>query len=135
MAWSIVEYIGIEEDFRVARFEAQHIGETPVDYLRPHVILLTQLGALLADARIVPTPGMSADQMALARKVALRFPWTATQNRYALSLALNGRPEEARRQIRVMRVMHGEKMHRDIMENWKTLSDTRYPQLQEFLVP
>lgn len=135
MAWSVVEYLGIEEDFRVARFEAQHIGETPVDYLRPHVILLTQLGALLADARIVPTPGMSTDQMALARKVALRFPWTATQNRYALSLALNGRPEEARRQIRVMRVMHGEKMHRDIMENWKMLSDTRYPQLQEFLVP
>lgn len=45
MAWSVGEYVAIEEDFRIVRFEA------------------------------------------------LRFPWTATQNRYAQSLDLEKHPQ------------------------------------------
>ena len=133
--WSVVEYLRIEEDFRVARFEALRLGQTPTDYQKPKIVLLTQLDALLGGARIVPKPSMMLDELALAKKVALRYPWTATQNRYALSLALNGHPEEAVRQLRVMKAMHGEKTYQEIKANWKSLAQDKYPQLRELALP
>lgn len=135
MVWSVFEYFSIEEDFRIARFEAVRIGETPADYERPQVILLTQLSALLEDARIRPVPGMNADQLELTRKAALRFPWTATQNRYALALALNGNPQEAIRQLMVIRAMHGEKHYERLKASWRELAETKYPQLTELTMP
>lgn len=134
-AWSVLEYVQIEEDFRIARFEALRVGQTPADYERPNIILLTQLDALLAGARIVPKPEMSGSELALAKEVALRYPWTATQNRYALSLALNGHPEEAVRQLRVMRALHGAKEYQRIKENWHALADDKYPQLRLLVLP
>lgn len=134
-AWSVVEYVQVEEDFRVARFEALRVGQTPAEYERPHIVLLTQLDALLAGARIVPKPGMAADELALAKRVALRYPWTATQNRYALSLALNGYPDEAVRQLRVIRALHGVKSYQKIKEGWNTLADEKYPQLRMLNLP
>lgn len=135
MAWSAWEYVQAEEDFRVVRFEVRNLGKTPSDYERPHVVLLTQLDALLEVLRIVPQPNMSPDRIELSRKVAMRFPWAATQNRYALALALNGSSGEARRQLQVMRAMHGEGILRGMMDHWRTLADTKYPQLQEFVTP
>ena len=134
LVWSAVEYFKIEEDFRIVRFEAMHIGQTPATYQKPDVVLLTQLGALLEGGRISPKPGMSADELLLTKNVALRYPWTATQNRYALSLALNGDPDEALRQLRVMRVMHGEKTYQQIKANWKDRAH-KYPQLLEIKLP
>lgn len=135
MAWSVVEYVGIEEDFRIVRFEALRIGTTPASYERPHVVLLTQLDALLHGGRIVPRPEMGADELELARKVALRFPWPATQNRYAQSLALNGNPDEAIRQLRVMRALHGEAAYAQIKAGWTVLADEKYPQLHALKLP
>jgi O-antigen ligase len=133
--WSVVEYLQIEEDFRVARFEALRVGQTPPDHQRPKVHLLTQLGALLEGARITPETGMQPEQMELARKVALRYPWPATQNRYALSLALNDNAEEALRQLQVIRAMHGEKIYAEIRLNWQALGKEKYPQLRELKLP
>lgn len=135
MAWSVVEYIAIEEDFRVVRFEALHVGQTPSDYERPRIYLLTQLDALLEAGRIVPVPGMVPERIELSRKVAMRYPWTATQNRYALSLALNGNSQEALRQLKVMRAMHGEKTYEGIKANWTELANTKYPQLKALALP
>ncbi len=135
MAWSAAEYIAIEEDFRIARFEAFNVGTTPSNYERPHIVLLTQLDALLEGARIVPSSGMALQRIELARKVAMRFPATATQNRYALSLALNGNSDEALRQLRVMRAMHGEKRYAEIKLAWETLAKDKYPQLDQLKLP
>jgi O-antigen ligase len=135
MSWSAWEYLQIEEDFRIVRFEARKIGKIPPDYVRPTITLLTQLNGMLDASRLVPRPHMTAEQVELSRKAAMRFPWTAIQNRYALSLALNGDPTEAHRQIKVMRAMHGEVTHRAIMQSWKDLADTQYPQLREFITP
>ncbi|MDO9112745.1 MAG: Wzy polymerase domain-containing protein [Polaromonas sp.] len=134
-AWSVAEYIAVEEDFRVARFEDLRIGKTPADYERPSIVLLTQLSALLDGSRVTPRPEMTADELALARSVALRYPWTATQNRYALSLALNGSPGEAVRQLHVMRAMHGEKRYGAIKAYWNDLARDKYPQLRELTLP
>jgi len=135
MAWSVAEYIAIEEDFRIARFEAFNVGKPPSNYERPHIVLLTQLDALLEGARIVPSSGMALQRIELARKVAMRFPATATQNRYALSLALNGNSDEALRQLRVMRAMHGEKKYAEIKLAWETLAKDKYPQLDQLKLP
>ena len=134
-AWSVVEYIKIEEDFRVARFEALRVGQTPANYQRPHIVLLTQLDALLAGARIDPKPGMSPGEVELTKKVALRYPWLATQNCYALALALNGNSEEALRQLHVMRALHGEISFTEIRENWNALAQEKYPQLRALNLP
>ena len=135
MVWSVIEYTLIEADFRIVRFEALRVGHTPFDYERPHIILLTQLDALLHGGRIVPKPGMNADEVELARKVALRFPWPATQNRYAQSLALNGNAEEAVRQLRVIRAVHGELTYAQIKNGWTLLAAEKYPQLHELKLP
>lgn len=109
--WSAVEYLRAEEDFRVARFELLRIGHTPDDYDRPSIILLTQLGALADATRIEPEFGMPAEDLDLLKKVALHYPWSGTQYRYALALALNDHPIEAARQLRVLRAQHGEKTY------------------------
>ena len=135
LVWATWEYLQVEEDFRVARFEALKIGKTPAAYERPKIHLLLQLDTLLEASRSTPEPGMSSQQLELARQAALRFPWTALQNRYALSLALNGEPEEAMRQLKVMRAMHGEKHYRAIKRSWETLAEEKYPQLRTLQLP
>jgi hypothetical protein len=135
LAWSAWEYIQIEEDLRVARFEALKIGQTPADYERPQILLLKQLDTMLKASRIVPAPGMSAQELELARQAAMRFPWTAIQNRYALSLALNGQTDEALRQMKVMRAMHGEKTYQSIRAKWETLAQEKYPELGRLQLP
>ncbi len=135
MVWSAIEYISIEEDFRIVRFEALRVGQTPPDYERPNIVMLTQLGALLDAGRIVPAPNMDSRRIELARKVALRFPWPATLSRYALSLALNGSPDEALRQLQVLRVAYGEETYQIIANDWRSMADGKYPQLWEFFAP
>ena len=133
--WSVVEYVAIEEDFRVVRFEALRMGQTPIGYQRPNIVVLTQLGALLEGARISPKPGMTVDELVLSKNVALRYPWTATQHRYALALALNGNPVEAVRQLGVIRAMYGEKTYEKIKADWKNLAQNQHPQLRDLKLP
>ena len=134
-SWSAVEYLEIEEDFRIARFEALKIGQKPANYVAPNVILLTQLKALLTATRISPKPRMSPDELDIVRKTALRYPWSAPQNRYALSLALNGNRDEAIRQLKVIRAIHGEKVYLSIKNHWIELGDTQFPQLKLIPIP
>lgn len=132
---SVIEYVQVEEDFRVARFEAGRIGQTPQEYDRPNISLLTQLDALLHAARIVPARGMTPKDIEVARAGAERFPWPALQNRYALSLALNGRTADAAQVLRGIKVMHGEVLFRDIRLNWRTLASEQYPELNLIPIP
>lgn len=135
LLWSVLEYIQIEEDFRVGRMEVARIGKTPASYVRPTPILFDHMGAMLTGIRLVPVPGMDAKTIELARKVAMRFPWIATQNRYALILALNSNPDESKRQLKVIRAMHGEKTYAGIKVAWNELANSRFPQLLSFAMP
>jgi hypothetical protein len=135
MAWSVVEYVAVEEDFRVARLQVLRVGQSPTQYERPQLLLLTQMDAMLEGVRLVPQPGMDERRLAFSHDVAMRFPGPATQNRYAVSLALNGHAEEAIRQLRVMRVLYGEKAYEDIKSRWVVLSQEKYPQLGKLRLP
>lgn len=107
MTWLAAEYFALEEDIRVARFQASRIGSTPQGYKSPTTLLLTQLSALANNSRIKVMPGMTQSQLAALRNTALRYPWTATQSRYALALAMNGNISEGQRQLYVMRTQYG----------------------------
>lgn len=135
MGWSAFEYIAVEEDFRVARFEILNVGQTPGGYEQPHLVLLTQMDALLKGVRLIPAPSMTPQHIELARRVAMRFPGPPTQSRYAMSLALNGNHDEALRQLLVMRAMYGEKTYAEIKANWDGLVQNKYPQLRELTLP
>jgi O-antigen ligase len=135
MGWSVIEYLAIEEDFRVARFQSLRIGSVPPEYERPKVILFDQLGILLADARITPTPNMSAEAMRVVKNAALYYPWSATQYRYAMALALNGNPVEATRQIRVIKVIWGDKVYKGVKQKIDELAATEYPELRQLTLP
>lgn len=135
LAWSVVEYLEIEEDFRVARFEALRVGSPPPGHQRPQVILYTQLGVLLDDARITPTPNMSPEAMQVVKSAALRYPWSATQYRYAVALVLNGNPMEAARQIQVMRRLWGEKLYEGVKKQINELAASKYPELRQLSLP
>ena len=111
MTWSAVEYLRAEEDFRVVRFEMLRLGQTPNNYERPKILVLTQLGALLASIRLPIKNDMAASDLELLRTVALNFPLTTTEYRYAMALALNDNTAEAARQLEVMRAQHGKKNH------------------------
>jgi Virulence factor membrane-bound polymerase, C-terminal len=130
-----VEYLEIEEDFRVARFEALSVGQTPADYQRPNIIVLTQLKALVMATRMEVQPEMSHEDIALLRSVALRFPFIPTLNQYALSLALNGNPQEAVRQLKVMRALYAGGQYAKIRGSWIDLANAKYPQLKVIEIP
>ena len=107
MAWSAAEYLALEEDIRIARFQVSRIGSTPQGYQPPTTVLLTQLSAIANNSRIKLMPNMPPAQLTALKNTALRYPWIATQSRYALALAINGNPTEGRRQLQVMRAHHG----------------------------
>lgn len=129
------EYIAIEDDFRVARFQALRVGKVPENYQRPRIDLYTQLGALLDGMRIVPRPNMGPGEMETARLAALHYPMIATQNRYALSLALNGNSEEAIRQLAVMRSQQAPATYARVKAAWADMTAQQYPQLRDLQLP
>lgn len=135
LVWSSVEYLAIEEDFRIVRFEQLRIGNTPVGQPRPAVILFTQLGALLSGSRIEVTPAMSPEHLEQLKRLALRYPWVATQYRYALALALNGNSREAVRQFQIIRWQQDEKLYQKIKRELRELAQSRYPELRTLELP
>jgi hypothetical protein len=135
MLWSAAEYFTIEEDFRIVRFEQLRIGHTAADHHHPEVFMLTQLGALLTGSRIELRPDMPPEELEQLKKLALRYPWVATQYRYALALALNGQQHEAIRQFQVIRVQRDEKLYQKIRKEISDLANSRYPQLRTLALP
>ena len=134
LLWSVVEYIAIEDDFRVVRFEQLNIGQRPPGHEAPQVRLLTQLGAVLTGSRIQLVPHMDPQNLARLEALALRYPWLATQYRYAVALALNGQPEEAIRQLQVIRVLRGEAIYQRVRTQFMELRPT-HPELQRLTLP
>lgn len=122
------EYLLIEEDFRIVRFENLRIGQTPSDYVQPQIRLLSQMGEMLHAARIRPMPGMEPMDIERLHKVTLRFPWSPLYLRYAYVLALNGDPVGAARQLHLVRAMFGD-IYFDAARQDLLQLQQRYPQV------
>ncbi|MFM9878898.1 MAG: Wzy polymerase domain-containing protein [Burkholderiaceae bacterium] len=129
------EYILIEDDFRVARFENLRVGRTPEDHVVPDVWMNTQLGALLATLRLQASPEMSAAQVERLRKVSLRFGYRPLVYRYALVLGLRGDAAGASRQMQVVKGMFGPRYYANVTLDLRRLQAEKYPQLAAVLTP
>lgn len=124
----VAEYLLIEEDYRVSRFENYRVGKTEPSYQVPDIRLFSHLAAMQRASRQRPVPGMTASQLDDLRRAALRFPHGALGLRYALALGLNGDPVGARRMMAVVHGMYGEGFYSAAKEVWSDTAE-KYPQL------
>lgn len=129
------EYVLIEEDFRVVRFENLRIGMTPQEYEVPKVWMVSHMAAMLRAGRQVAKPEMSSAEIENLRKVSERFEYAAVRFRYAQALALNGNVAEASQQMAIIRGMFGEGYYAACKEELRRLQIEKYPQLANIALP
>lgn len=133
--YAAYEYILIEEDYRVARFENLRVGRTPDDHVRPDIVVHNQLAEMLAALRQPAVPNMTSEQVERLRKVSLRFGARSMVYRYAIALGLNGQPVAATRQMQVFRGMFGERAYQVFKFQLRELQAEKYPELAAVLLP
>lgn len=110
-AWTVVDYVRAEEDFRLARFEMLRIGPEGQADNPAKVYLLTQLEAVNEAGRLQLKPGMRPEEIETLRRVADHYAWSGARYRYVTALVLNGETVEASRQMRILRAQHGSELH------------------------
>lgn len=128
----VVEYPFWEHDWQNMRFQEARIGEPQRDALPQH-ILLTQLDAFLKFSRTDAKPGLSAEELEWMRRISGRFGHASAMYRYALALALNGRPDEARTALRRLCQMQSKAMCRSAQREWGNSARGKYSKLE--LIP
>lgn len=129
------EYFLIEEDFRVVRFENLRIGKTPEEYEVPSVWMISQMAAMLKASRQVVMTDMPVEQLENLRKVSTRFAFGAIRYRYTLALALNGKTDEAKHQLDVIRAMYGAEYYNACISDIRRLHQDKFPKLGSLLTP
>lgn len=134
--YSVHEYIQIEEDFQVVRFENLKIGKTSEEYQPPENIwLLSHMGAMLRAARQEATRDMRIEEIENLHKTSSRFAYGALAFRYALALGLNGQPEAASRQMQIVRGMYGDLYYQAAKAVLRSLEAEKYPELALVVTP
>lgn len=133
--WAAVEYLKVEENYRTQRLEMARIGVPGITTPAPKLRLLTQMEAVLQVAHTEPKPGMSAEEIAWLRKVASRVGYASVISRYALALALNDSPDEAKRQMLLIRQMFGQNAYEGVKSRFNDLANTKYPELRQLTLP
>jgi hypothetical protein len=131
----VYEYLQIEEDFAVVRFENLRIGHTPPEYSPPqNIVLLNQLGTMLNAARLRPTQNMLPTDIETLRTASSRFSYGALRLRYAQALGLNGQPEAATHQLQVIYGMYGDYYYQAAASVIRSMEDD-YPEIKRVLTP
>lgn len=130
-----VEYLAAEEDTRIMRFELRRVGQRPVDYAPPRLLLLNQLDEMLKMGRLQPTRDMSPQDIERMRKANLFLNWATLHLNYVLALALNGHPKEASKQLQVLRGLYGPVTYAQATAELVAQRDHRYPELAAVVIP
>lgn len=133
--WAAYEYSIAEEDFRVMRFEMRNVGQRPVGHEPANLLLLDQLGEMLQLGRMFPFPGMPEKDIERFRIASDNTMWATAQMRYAVALGLNGRPDEASRELRKLRDFYGERSYAQARGLILELRKDQYPQLLAIDLP
>jgi len=94
------DYLVIEADFQALRFEKAYNMKPPEE--PPAVVLLTQLREFVDLGRSTVREDMTPEQLERLRRGVNAFPSPANLYLYTAALAMNGRAEEARLQMRKM---------------------------------
>lgn len=128
-SWVAVEYLQVESDYQIMRFEMRRIGATPPNYIAPRITLLTQFGEVLTVGRMVPSVGMPPEDLARIALASNNLSWATLQLNYAVALGLNGQHEEASRQLQNLRNVYGARSYEQALEVFIGLKKSKYPQL------
>jgi hypothetical protein len=112
------EYLLIEEDVKVTRFENLRVGATEAAYQIPEIRLLSQMAALQRATRLQPVPHMTEQQLDDMRRAVLRFPGGGLALRYAMALGMNGDPAGAQRTMAVIRGVYGTAFFAEAQKIW-----------------
>lgn len=128
LSWVGFEYKVIEEDHRLMRFESAGVGSLKAAQAAPDVRLLTNLREFLRLARTPDAVTMTSEELEVMRKIVYRYPYVPSLARYALALAFNGQPKAARRQLLILRALHGDSVYVEIRDSLQAVS-ARYPEL------
>lgn len=134
-SWVAVEYLKVEEDYQVMRFEMRRVGTIPANYSPPRLTLLTQFDEVLNVGRMVPSVGMSPQELSRMRIASNNLSWATLQLNYAVALSLNGQAEEATRQLQNLRNVYGAKSYEQALEVFINLKNSKYPQLASVKLP
>jgi O-antigen ligase len=102
------DYRAVEDDFRLMRFEHLRIGNLKAAVPAPDAPFLSSLTAYLAASRMPLADRMSPADLQALLDVTARYPYAFSMMRSAVALALNGRPEDARRMMDKLLHIHGE---------------------------
>jgi len=129
------EYLLVEEDFRIVRFENLRIGQTPPEYKVPEIWMLSHMGAMLTAARQHALPNMGAHDLENLRKTSLRFPYGSLSLRYAIALGLNGDPLGATKQMAIIRGMYGDHYYQAAVMVLRGQQREKYPELALVITP
>ena len=84
-----------------------------------HPWVLDQLAALNQSAAVVIAPGMSTSELELLHRLARRFHILSTRLDYARALALNGFPDAAEAELRIIRSVYPAFRFARIEREWK----------------
>jgi hypothetical protein len=129
IAW---DYRGVEEDFRLLRFESANIGNLRAMQLTPNAPFLSSIGAYVSFTRQEPTTGMSREQLADMARLVTRYPYAPTLARYGEALVLNGRQDEAREIFNSILHIHGRARYLRVRQSLHEKGLERSPALLEF---
>lgn len=122
-SWVMYEYVIIENDFRLMRFESAGVGKLRAAQAAPDVILLTQLREYTRLARTEPYVGMSDEKLAWMKQVTHQYPYSASLTRYVQSLALNNKPDEALEYLYILKAMHGLRYYQSVLYWLESVQD------------
>lgn len=129
------EYVLVEEDFRINRFENRRVGTTPSDYVPPRPYLLTQMGEMLMSMRMRAQPNMTQSDLEVLIRTSNRYSWAPLQFRTALALALNGRFKESEHQLRTIKGLFSEEIYNEAKETLIRMRQEKYPELIGLTIP
>lgn len=130
-----VEYLDAEEDMRVMRFELRRVGQRPIDHSAPQLVLLNQLDDMLKLGRTPPGYGMPPDLLARMDRANAFLNWATLHLNYVVALGLNGQPEEASRQLHILRDLYGPQTYLQAKAEFLSLRDFSYPELAAVELP
>jgi Virulence factor membrane-bound polymerase, C-terminal/O-Antigen ligase len=134
LAWIGVEYLEVEEAASRTRFKEAGYA-TPGDEPKvPDVILLDNQREFIWFRLTEAREGMLPQNVERMRRLNLRYMPPAAMLRYALAAGLNDRPDDARRNLRLICQMWRPRNCEEGRASWATLQE-RFPKLASIEYP
>lgn len=110
------EYLAIEDDFRLARFESLKIGYVNTSKAAPDTPFLSNLSEYSRFYRTRLVANMNNDELEGMLAITKRYPYAKLLLGYSEAAALNGRMQEAIKTFFKIKLLYGEGLYRSFKE-------------------